>query len=71
VGGSPFYTSIFQIAYPLFSLRPEAQRKKLGKKEHAEKEISPLRRRPTLRALDWRSLFEKSDGKTFKLTKFI
>ena len=42
----------------------EAQRKKLGKKEHAEKEISRLRARPTLRALDQRSLFEKSDVKT-------
>ena len=29
------------------------------------KVISPLRRRPTLRALDGRSLFEKSDVKTF------
>ena len=54
------------------SLRPGSQATPaLGKKEHAEKEVSPLRRRPTLRALDRRSLFEKSDGKTFILTKFI
>ena len=43
------------------SLRPGSQATPaLGKKEHAEKEVSPLRRRPTLRALDWRSLFEKN-----------
>ena len=53
----PFYMKPFQIVYPLFSLRPEAQMKTaslrsarrrkrrptLGKKEHAEKEVSPLR----------------------------
>ena len=38
----------------------EAQRKKLGKKEHAAKGVSRLRARPTLRALDLRSLFEKN-----------
>jgi hypothetical protein len=35
VGGSPFYTSIFQIAYPLFLLAEEAQKKKLSKKKSA------------------------------------
>ena len=49
--------------------RGRKRRPALGKKEHAEKEVSPLRRRPTLRALDQRSLFEKSDVKTFNKTK--
>jgi hypothetical protein len=48
----PFYEKQFKIAYPLFSLRPEAQRKKLGKKEHAEKEISP-RARGDQRSARW------------------
>ena len=47
-----FYEKRFQIAYPLFSLVPEAQRKKLGKKEHAEKEISP-RARGDQRSARW------------------
>ena len=44
MGVFPFYTKPFQIAYPLFSLAVEAQRKKLSKKEHADKEISPRAR---------------------------
>ena len=52
VGGSPFYTKPFKIAYPLFSLAVEAQRKKLGKKEHADKEISP-RARGDQRSARW------------------
>jgi hypothetical protein len=58
---------------PLFSLMQEAQRKKLSKKEMplslrrcsvshytALREISPLRRRPRLRALDVRRLLRKA-----------
>jgi len=45
-----------------------AQRKKLGKKETPEKNFALCGGRPTLRALDQRSLFEKSDAKTFKQT---
>ena len=52
VGGSPFYAKPFQIDYPLFSLAVEAQRKKLGKKEHADKEISP-RARGDQRSARW------------------
>ena len=63
-GGFPFLYKQFIIVCPLFSLMQEAQRKKLGKKEHAAKGVSRLRARPTLRALDLRSLFEKSDAKT-------
>ena len=44
----------------LRSARGRKRRPALGKKEHAEKEISRLRARPTLRALDQRSLFEKN-----------
>ena len=61
-----FYEKRFQIAYPLFSLVPEAQMKTaslrsaggasailpLGKKEHAEKEISP-RARGDQRSARW------------------
>jgi hypothetical protein len=47
-----FYIKQIQIVYPLFSLVPEAQRKKLGKKEHAEKEISP-RARGDQRSARW------------------
>ena len=47
------------------SLRPESQATPaLGKKEHAEKGVSRLRARPTLRALDQRSLLGKR-RKTF------
>ena len=35
VGGSPFVAKTILIVCPLFSLVPKAQRKKLGKKEHA------------------------------------
>jgi hypothetical protein len=45
VGFSPFYTKAILIHYPLFSLALEAQRKKLSKKEDAEREISRLARR--------------------------
>jgi len=45
-----------------------AQRKKLGKKETPEKSFALCGGQPTLRALDQRSLFEKSDAKTFKQT---
>jgi len=45
-----------------------AQRKKLSKKETPEKNFALCGGRPTLRALDQRSLFEKSDAKTFKQT---
>ena len=41
VGGSPSYAILLFGFYPLFSLWQKAQRKKLGKKEHAEKGISP------------------------------
>ena len=67
-GGFPFLSKQFIIVCPLFSLMQEAQRKKLGKKEHAAKGVSRLRARPTLRALDLRSLFEKSDTKTSRQT---
>ena len=82
-GGCPFLHKRFIIVYPLFSLAVEAQRKKLGKKEHADKEVSPRARGDQTthsverslhcsaereRALDGRSLFEKSDGKTFHKT---
>ena len=46
--------------YPLFSLTQEAQRKKLGKKEMPQENFAPCEARPTLRALDGRSLFEKA-----------
>ena len=36
MGGSPSYAMLFHGFYPLFSLWQKAQRKKLGKKEHAE-----------------------------------
>ena len=40
--GVPLFPQrLSEIVCPLFSLRPEAQRKKLGKKEHAVKEVSP------------------------------
>ena len=52
MGGSPFYTKIFKIAYPLFSLAVEAQRKKLGKKEHAARDVSP-RARGDQRSARW------------------
>ena len=52
VGGSPFYTKPFQIAYPLFSLAVEAQRKKLSKKEHAAGDVSP-RARGDQRSARW------------------
>jgi hypothetical protein len=45
-------------------LTPKAQRKKLGKKEMPQKGVSPLRRRPTLRALDRRRLLKKA-GENF------
>ena len=38
---------------------------KLGKKETPQESFARCDERPTLRALDRRSLFEKSDGKTF------
>ena len=73
-GGFPFLYKQFIIVCPLFSLMQEAQMKTaslrsargrkrrpaLGKKEHAAKGVSRLRARPTLRALDLRSLFEKN-----------
>ena len=52
VGGSPFYTKPFKIAYPLFSLAVEAQRKKLGIKEHAAGDVSP-RARGDQRSARW------------------
>ena len=65
VGGSPFYASVILIQCPLFSLAQEAQEKSLAKKKRRRRCFAACARRPTLRALDWRSLFEKSDGKTF------
>ena len=52
VGGSPFYAKPFQIDYPLFSLAVEAQRKKLSKKEHAARDVSP-RARGDQRSARW------------------
>jgi len=47
------------------SLRPGAQAPPaLGKKEMPQKGVSPLRRRPTLRALDQRHLLKKA-GENF------
>jgi hypothetical protein len=43
VGGSPFCTKAILIQYPLFSLVPQAQRKKLGKKEDAARLFRALR----------------------------
>ena len=54
------------ILYPLFSLTPQAQRKKLGKKETPRK-FRSLRRATRGAAPRPRSLFEKSDAKTFIL----
>ena len=66
VGGSHFYAKPFQIDYPLFSLAVEAQRKKLGKKEHAAREVSP-RARGDQRSARWMSgRFWESDAKPFK-----
>ena len=64
-GGSPFYTKAILIVCPLFSLAQEAQEKSLAKKKRRRKCFAACARRPTLRALDWRSLFGKSDVKTF------
>ena len=52
MGGSPFYAKPFQIDYPLFSLAVEAQRKKLSKKEHAARDVSP-RARGDQRSARW------------------
>ena len=69
VGGSPLSHIVFLVSLPLFSLTPSAQRKKLSKKETPKNYFAICGWRPTLRALDQRSLFEKSDVKTFnKLT---
>ena len=78
----PFYEKQFKIAYPLFSLRPEAQMKTgyaslrresqvihaWQKRTRQKEDFAACARRPTLRALDGRSLFEKSDVKTFHKT---
>ena len=69
VGGSPLSHIVFLVSLPLFSLTPSAQRKKLSKKETPKNYFAICGWRPPLRALDRRSLFEKSDVKTFnKLT---
>ena len=65
VGGSPDETKAILILCTLFSLAQEAQEKSLAKKKRRRKGFAACARRPTLRALDWRSLFEKSDVKTF------
>ena len=69
VGGSPYLIRLLLNHHSLFSLTPSAQRKKLSKKETPENYFAICGWRPTLRALDRRSLFEKSNAKTFnKLT---
>jgi hypothetical protein len=65
VGVFPFYAKAILIVRPLFSLAQEAQEKSLAKKKRRKGDFALCGGRPTLRALDWRSLFEKSDGKTF------
>ena len=65
VGGSPYPIRLLLIYHSLFSLTPSAQRKKLSKKETPENYFAICGWRPTLRALDRRSLFEKSNAKTF------
>ena len=65
VGGSPLSHIVFLVSLPLFSLTPSAKIKKLSKKETPKNYFAICGWRPTLRALDQRSLFEKSDVKTF------
>ena len=66
MGGSPSYAMIFRNLHPLFSLWQKAQRKKLGKKEHAVGRNFASAEATSARALERRSLFAKSDAKTFK-----
>ena len=82
VGGSPYTIRQKQTLCPLFSLTPKAQMKtgyaalrrkslrdsRLAKKKCRKRNFARCDERPTLRALDRRSLFEKSDVKTFKKT---
>ena len=52
VGGSTYHIRLLLIYHSLFSLTPSAQRKKLSKKEHAAKEVSP-RARGDQRSARW------------------
>ena len=65
VGGSPFYTKPFQIAYPLFSLAVEAQRKKLSKKEHAQERFRRVRAATNAPRVGWAVAFWKKRRKNF------
>ena len=68
------YLSTQSNSYSLirfFFWQKKRKRKSLAKRKARMRDFAACARRPTLRALDWRSLFEKSDGKTFILTKFI
>ena len=66
--GFPFRYEDYINPLSAFFFDARGAKKKAWQKRTRPKRISPLRRRPTLRALDWRSLFEKSDVKTFKQT---